>query len=77
MGSKKILSSINSDHSTYGILIHIIRVFRKLTKLAIMALLASEALLCEKNPVAKCYSCGNRTQAASDSKSNTIPSTLT
>ena len=33
---------------------HIIRVFRKLTKMAIMAILASEALLCEKNPVAKC-----------------------
>ena len=31
------------------------RVFRKLTKLAIMAILASEALLREKNPVAKFY----------------------
>ena len=31
------------------------RVFRKLTKLAIMAILASEALLREKNPVTKCY----------------------
>ena len=32
-----------------------IRVFRKLTKLAIMAILASEALLLEKYPVAKCH----------------------
>ena len=31
------------------------RVFRKLIKLAIMAMLASEVLLREKNPVAKCY----------------------
>ena len=31
------------------------RVFRKLTKLAIMAILASEALLRGKNPVPKCY----------------------
>ena len=31
------------------------RVFRKLTKLAIMAILTSEALLHEKNPVTKCY----------------------
>ena len=29
------------------------RVFRKLTKLGIMAILASEALLCEKNPSGK------------------------
>ena len=42
-----------------------------------MAILASEALLCEKNPVAKCYPGGNRTQAPSDSKSNTIYTNLT
>ena len=32
-----------------------IRVFRKLTKLAIMAILTSEALLRGKNPVTKCH----------------------
>ena len=32
-----------------------IRVFRKLTTLTIMTILASEALLREKNPVTKCY----------------------
>ena len=42
-----------------------------------MAIYASEALLREKNPVAKCYPSENRTQAASDSKSNAILSTLT
>ena len=47
---------------------------RKLTKLAI---LISEALLHEKNPVEKCYPSGNRIQAASDSKSNMLLSTLT
>ena len=31
------------------------RVFLKLTKLAIMAILTSEALLRKQNPVAKCY----------------------
>ena len=31
------------------------RVFRKLTTLTIMTILASEALLREKNPVTKCY----------------------
>ena len=30
------------------------RVFRKLTKLAIMTILTSQALLCEKNPIEKC-----------------------
>ena len=40
-------------------------------------MLASEALLREKNPVTKCYPRENRTRAASDSKSNTILSTLT
>ena len=49
-----------------------------LTKLSKMAILASEALPREKNPVAKCYPPGgNRTQSASDSKSNTILSTQT
>ena len=54
-----------------------IRVFRKLTKLAVMAILASEALQCEKIQWQNVTSSGNRTQAASDSKSNTILSTLT
>ena len=53
------------------------RVFRKLTTLTIMAILASDALLRQKNPVTKCYPNGIRTQAASDLKSNTILSTLT
>ena len=60
---------VNNYHSLVN---PVTRVFHKLTKLAIMAILASEALLCEKNPAAKCYPCGNRTQAASDPKSNTI-----
>ena len=34
-------------------------------------------LLREKNPMTKCYPSGNKTQAASDYKSNTILSTLT
>ena len=53
--------------------------FSQIDKLAIMAILPSEALLREKKPVAKCYPPpgGNRTQAASDSKSNIILSTLT
>ena len=61
----------------FDVFLSFIRVFRKLTKFAIMAILASEALLREKNPVAKCYPSTNRTQAASDSEPNTILSTLT
>ena len=47
-----------ADWGPFGVLClesHSNQVFRKLTKLAIMAILASEALLHEKNPVAKCY----------------------
>ena len=51
--------------------------FCKLTKLAIMAILASEDLLREKIQWQNVSPSGNRTQAASDSKSNTILSTLT
>ena len=59
------------------LLVLVIRVFRKLTKLAIMAILASEALLREKIQWQNVTPGGNRTQVASDSKSNTILSTLT
>ena len=45
-----VITSKSSSHSNLPN-----RVFRKLTKLAIMAILASEALLREKNQVAKCY----------------------
>ena len=56
-------------------------VFHKETKLAIMPILTSEALLREKNPVTKCYPpVGIEPRPViitSDSKSNTILSTLT
>ena len=48
------------------------RVFRKLTKLAIMAILTAEALLREMIHCQIVTPCGNSTQAASDSKFNTI-----
>ena len=58
-----------------------IRGFHKHTPLAIMPILASEALLCEnkKYPVKNVTPSGNRTWPliTSDSKSNTILSTLT
>ena len=54
------------------------RIFCKLTKLAIMAISASEASLREKNPVAKCYPpVGIEPRQPLIFKSNTILSTLT